>query len=242
LGRSKKYKDKICVYCRQNMSTTADHIFPRELFQVEQRNMLPKVPSCTTCNNQKSKLEQYLLTVLPFGATHSNAHKALSIDVQKRLSKNRKLHDQIRKGFGSKYIPSANNSIEERLTVEFDARPLNEFVGFVGRGLMWHHWERSLPLNCSFKMFTPTRSGLDFLSGLFQLQTKYRVESQLGDGTVRYKGVMSEADDGVSVWAIQLFGGITVSDDKLENLFSNSFVAMLTGPPEVLDQIQIFKD
>ncbi len=59
---------------------------------------------------------------------------------------------------------------------------------------------------------------------------------------MRYKGVMSETDGGVSVWAIQLFGGITVADDKLEHLFSNSFVAMLSGPPEVLDQIQIFKD
>ncbi len=158
------------------MSTTADHIFPRELFQTEQRNMLPKVPSCTNCNNEKSKLELYLLTVLPFGATHSNAQKALSIDVAKRLSKNRKLHEQIKNGFGSKYIRSANNGIEKRLTVEFDARLLNDFVGFVDRGLMWHHWGIRLPLNCSFKIFTPTPSGIDFLSGLFQLKTKYRVE------------------------------------------------------------------
>ncbi len=224
------------------MSATVDHIFPRELFQTEQRSMLPKVPSCTNCNNEKSKSELYLLTVLPFGATHSNAQKALSIDVPKRLIKNRKLHEQIKKGFGSKNIPSANNGIEKRLSVEFDARRLNDFVGFVGRGLMWHHWGICLPLNCTFKIFTPTRSGIDFLSGLFQLKTKYRVEAQLGDGTVRYKGVMSETDEGVSVWAIQLFGGITVADDKLEHLFSHSFVAMITGPAEVLDQIQIFKD
>ena len=103
MGSSKKYKDKMCVYCRQKMSTTADHIFPRELFQAEQRNLLPKVPSCTNCNNEKSKLEHYLLTVLPFGATHLNAQKTLSIDVAKRLRKNRKLHEQIEIGKENDY-------------------------------------------------------------------------------------------------------------------------------------------
>jgi hypothetical protein len=241
VGSSKKYKGKVCVYCRQNISATADHIFPREIFQAEQRIMLPKVPACVSCNNEKSKLELYLLSVLPFGATHPNAHKVLSIDVPKRLNKNRKLREKLKEGFGYKDFLS-NNGIEKKLSVEFDAQQLNDFVGFVGRGLMWHHWGIILPLTCTLKVFTPTPAGIVFLNRLFQLQTKYRVEAHLGDGTVRYKGIMSETDEGVSVWAVQLLGGITVSDDKLKHLFSNSFVAILTGPHETLDALKIFKD
>lgn len=87
-GSSKKYKDKICVYCRESTSTTADHVFPREFFQKHQRSNLPKVPSCKSCSNEKSKLEHYLLSVLPFGATHSYVHQVLSVDVPKRLERN----------------------------------------------------------------------------------------------------------------------------------------------------------
>lgn len=241
MGSSKKYKGKLCVYCRRNRSTTADHVFPREIFQLEQRSMLPKVPSCLKCNNEKSKLEHYLLSVLPFGATHSNAHKALSIDVVRRLSKNRKLHEKIKKESGYCFIPSSNNDLETRLTIRLDFQMLHDFIGFIGRGLMWHHWEKSLPLNYSLKVFTPSPTGMSFLDGLFQLSTSYRVDVNLGNGTVRYKGVMSETDEGLSVWAIQLLGGITVSDDKLNHVFSNSLVAMITGSPEMLKKIQVYE-
>ena len=50
---------------------------------------------------------------------------------------------------------------------------------------------------------------------------------------------MSETDEGVSVWAIQLLGGITISSGNNENIFSNSFVAMITGTPESLENLKI---
>lgn len=221
------------------MSTTADHVFPREFFQKEQRDMLPKVPSCDKCNNEKSQLEHYLLSVLPFGATHQNAHKALSIDVKRRLENNKKLHDKIKKGIGYKQISNGDGNLEKRLTVELDSNILHEFAGFIGRGLIWHHWDRYLPLNCSFKTFTPSPTGMEFISGLFNLSSTLRVDNKLGNNTVRYKGVMSEIDDGLSVWAIQMLGGITVADEHLQHIFSNSFVVMITGSTEILEQLNI---
>lgn len=221
------------------MSATADHVFPREIFQQNQRDELPKVPSCIECNNEKSKLEYYLLTVLPFGATYSNAHKALSVDVAKRLNKNKKLHKKLKNEFRYKYMPTTKSGVEKRLTLSLDYEILHDFIGFVGRGLIWYHWGKYLPIDCIFKVFTPSPIGIDFLSGLFDLSTNYRVDTQLGDNTVRYKGVLSEADEGLSVWTIQLFGGMTVSDDMAGHVFSNSFVAMITGSPRALENINI---
>lgn len=221
------------------MATTADHVFPRELFQKEQRDMLPKVPSCDKCNNEKSRLEHYLLSVLPFGATHQNAHKALSIDVKKRLENNRRLRGELRKGFGYMQVPAEGDVLERRLTVELDSDILHEFIGFIGRGLIWHHWRKYLPLSCSYKTFTPSPKGIEFISHLFNLTSTLRVDVRLGDDTVRYKGVMSEIDDGISIWAIQILGGITVSDEHQGHIFKNSFVAMITGLPEILDKLEI---
>lgn len=229
MGISKKYKGQLCAYCRHNISTTADHVFPREMFQLGQRNLLPKVPSCAPCNNEKSKLEHYLLSVLPFGATHSNAEKALSVDVRKRLSKNLKLHRKIKNEMGYAFFNNDDNESEKRLTVTLDSKKLHDFIGFVGRGLMWHHWEKCLPLNCSFKAFTPSLTGIEYLNGLFEMSTKYRVSCKLGGDTVSYKGVMSEVDTGVTVWAVQLLGGMTVTDEKQNFIFKNSFVAIVSG-------------
>lgn len=161
------------------------------MFQRDQRNGLPKVPSCKECNNEKSRLEHYLLSVLPFGATHPHAHQALSADVPKRLDRNQRLHGQLRSGAGYSYVPSESNVLERRLHVSVDADVLHKFVGFIGRGLMWHHWGRYLPQDCTFHVFTPSPTGVQFLTDLFNLKTPHLVQSSLGGETVRYKGVMS---------------------------------------------------
>jgi len=71
---SKRFKNKLCVYCLKNPSTpTGDHIFAREFFMQDRRANLPKVPACKHCNNEKSQLEHYLTAVLPFCGRHPDA-------------------------------------------------------------------------------------------------------------------------------------------------------------------------
>jgi hypothetical protein len=65
---SKKYINKPCAYCVGNLSSEADHVFARGFFLPDDRDNLPKVPTCRECNKKKSELEHYLTTVLPFGA------------------------------------------------------------------------------------------------------------------------------------------------------------------------------
>ena len=220
------------------MSTTADHVFPREIFQIEQRAMLPKVPACEECNNKKSHLEHYLLSVLPFGATHSNAEKALSVDVKKRLRNNLKLHRKIRNDQGQTYIATNGKILEKRMFIKYDNDKLHKFIGYVGCGLTWFHWSKYLPKDCVFDVFTPAPKGVEFLNQVFYLRTNLRVDTQLGDDTIRYKGGMSEIDDGFTIWAVQLFGGITISSQDRKHIFNNSFVAFLAGKKEM---IEIFK-
>ncbi|MGF1733666.1 hypothetical protein [Photobacterium kasasachensis] len=240
MGGSKKYKGKLCVYCRVNQSTTADHVFPRELFQLEHRGLLPKVPSCEKCNNEKSKLEHYLTAVLPFGGTHIDAETALSVDAAKRLKRNQKLQDRLRESAKDIVLQSSTGTVENRLAVAFDSDSLHNLVGFIGRGLIWHHWGAYLPIESSFKVFTPSEAGIEFLHNLFNLSTKYRVNTtSLSVDTVRYKGVMSESDMGLSVWAIQFLGGTTVVDEDSNSIFKNSFVAMVTGSPESLSKLEL---
>jgi hypothetical protein len=239
MAGSKKYIGKLCVYCRKNKATTADHVFPREMFQVTQRNMLPKVPACTECNNEKSKIEHYLLSVLPFGATHSNAKKALSIDTKRRLEKNKKLHNQMHQNKGKIFIVNEENTVEKRLTVKFDGEQLHKFIGYVGLGLNWFYWEKYLPLNYSFISFTPSPTGVELIKELHSLSSSLVINEFIGEDTVKCKGIMDEINNGISVWSIQLMGGITIATDDKGMIFKNSFVTMITGKPRELEKLNI---
>lgn len=241
MAGSKKFRDKVCVYCRKNNSATADHVFPRELFQTHERDNLPKVPACTECNNAKSRLEHYLTATLPFGATHDNAEMALSVDVSKRLSRNKKLHRELEASYSRNQVPDSKNGTRNALTISLDFKKLDDLCSYIAIGLMWHHWGKLLPLNCSHKAFTPSEYGLEIIDGLFNTTSNFRIDEVLGDNTIRYKGMLSEVDEGMSVWAIQLLGGITIADSNFSNVFENSFVAVITGSSTTLEKIELVR-
>jgi hypothetical protein len=95
----KTYKHKTCVYCAKPGSSTApDHVVCRAFFPIEHRDHLPQVPACDDCNREKAKLEHYLTTVMPFGATHGDAASTLGTMVPKRLGRNEALHRELSNG------------------------------------------------------------------------------------------------------------------------------------------------
>src|SRR3546814_13523430 len=65
----KRFKGKPCAYC-DGTGDTADHVFARNFFPIEDRAHLPQVSACEPCNRDKSQLEHYLLSVLSFGGNH----------------------------------------------------------------------------------------------------------------------------------------------------------------------------
>lgn len=230
---SKKYRNKLCVYCRTANSATADHVFPKEMFQLRHRNNIPKVPACKKCNNEKSKIEHYLLSVLPFGGTHDDAKEMLSIDALKRLKKNQKLFSRLRNEWGHSYIPRESKVLEKRMHVKFDPNMLHTFIGFASLGLTYHHWGLILPRDYEIRAFTPSITGMRFIERLFDLRAEHTANEVLGNNTVRYKGACSGNQESLSVWAVQLLGGMTVATENHGHIFKNSYVAVISGTPNI---------
>ena len=98
---SKKFKDKLCVYCAEEPSTSGDHVFARQFFLPRHRINLPKVPACDDCNGEKAELEHYLASLLPFGGRHSDAGENLETMVPKHLGKNIGLNRALAQGQGA---------------------------------------------------------------------------------------------------------------------------------------------
>ena len=239
MGGSRKFKNKPCVYCADGIADTGDHVFPREIFEIEDRGYIPKVPSCTRCNNEKSKLEHYLLTALPFGGTHTNALKSLSVDAARRLNKNKKLKNQLSQEIGYGYVPKGKNELERRMRVPFIGEKLDRFSEYAGRGLLWHHRSCRVPNGYSVAAFTPSPLGLEFVESFFSLNKMHHVKANLGNGTARYKGAISESEEPLSIWAIQLLGGLTVAEPNNGVVFKNSFTAVVIAPTKHIEELNI---
>lgn len=178
-------------------------------------------------------IENYLLSVLPFGGTHDDAKEMLSIDALKRLRKNQKLFSNLRGGWGHSYIPRESKVLEKRVHVKFDPNMLHTFIGLASLGLTYHHWGLYLPRDHEIRAFTPSPTGARFIEKLFGLRAEHTTNESLGKNTVRYKGACGGNQEFLSVWAVQLLGGMTVATENHGHIFKNSYVAVVSGTPNI---------
>lgn len=125
---SKKFKGQRCAYCAERDAITGDHIFAREFFLPSARADLPQAPICQECNNEKSKLEHYLTTVLPFGGQHSASLENLTSMVPKRLRKNARLHSKLAAGRRKTSTHTSGGESMHTMTIPFDGHRLEVSV------------------------------------------------------------------------------------------------------------------
>ena len=154
---SKKFKDKICVYCNENLSKTGDHIFAREFFLENHRSNLPKVPSCEKCNNEKSKLEHYLTSLLPFGGRHDDAKKNLKEMVPKRLKKNAKLHSNLSASMGRYWLKQDSGLFVKQTGFKIKKIKVTELFRFIARGLYFLHCNMILDRDAYIEVLALTK-------------------------------------------------------------------------------------
>jgi hypothetical protein len=227
---SKKFKNKTCIYCgKENCSETGDHIFAREFFLSERRDNLPQCPACSICNNDKSKLEHYLTSILPFGAQHADAANNLENMVPGRLAKNRKLHQSLAAGM-HRVWHQENGIIRPRLSLPLDSTKVNELFHFIVKGVLWHHWRVILTSNHFARAGTLSKEGEKVFWNLFNMNANARTGVvDLGEGTIQYEGIQGFDCPQLSVWKFVVYGGLKLDGDKRAPLENPSLIWGLTG-------------
>jgi hypothetical protein len=230
----KKFRGKLCAYCGTTPSTTEDHVFAREFFLPEERHNLPKAPACTKCNNEKSKLEQYFTSILPFGGRHDQAATNLQTRVPPRLGKNQKLHKELAATMSRAWLSENGGPFLPSLTIEIDGERLEELVSYIIRGLMWHHWQTYLGQQDFIAVMFLTGAGAaGFEQHIFALSPARRVSNDLGRGTVRYDGVQAAVPPELTIWRLSFYGGLLLSGGENKSAIpadtSAQWVA-ITGP------------
>jgi hypothetical protein len=203
----KTYQGKTCAYCgAQQASTSGDHVVARRFFMPEQRANLPQVPACGTCNGEKSQLEHYLMSVLPFGARHPDANTNLTGQVAARLAKNAPLVAALRQGRRTLLRSINGGPWQTQTMLPLDSRRILALYAWIARGLAHHHWKVILshPGNAVQAVYlAPERVAVvdAQLEGNPSL-----VQADLGNGTFIYAGAQAPDNDMVTLWRMSIYG------------------------------------
>jgi SEC-C motif len=216
-----------CVYCGAD-AETADHAVGRKFFLVERRNNLPQVPACKRCNNRKSKLENYLMIVLPFGAKHPDAARNLRELAQPRLENeaNAKLVRKLEWG----YERSGGTSIP------FDHQPMEELFAMIAQALAWQHFRVRLGAGYSAIASLFTNEGE---AGFEQMLSsgKTHVSGDLGEGTFTYEGAQGRQYPHLTMWRFRIYGGVDFGGDP--NVYGPSSLAIaVTGRSTMIQNLR----
>ncbi len=228
------YKGQTCAYCATDGSSEApDHIFARGFFPIEERDRLPCVPSCDPCNRQKAALENYLVTILPFGGESDASGKMLREAVPRRLENNKKLHRQISQGRSRVWV-NRGDMILPSLAVPIDAERLNSLFAMIAKGLVAYHWNIVIPSGHVSRAGMFTQTGERLVRNLFKSHTPAAVvQGRLGADTFLYEGIQAHDDPFFTIWRFRIYGGLTVAGDPNCPSETGSDVWAMTSRPEV---------
>jgi len=226
---SKKYKNKVCVYCATNESTAPDHVIARKFFPEDQRGNLPQVPICDECNTRKSYFETYAETVLPFGYSNVSAKDMLQTDVSKRLNKNLKLKRKLSQKIGRIWLESKSNIVLQKTVVPVEREKLIQLFEMIIRGLYHYTFKTILPKDYFVEIYELNYGNLILFYNMLLLEPNNFIQKELGNGIFYYKYATSDEDQGISVWEMSFYNGMMITRNAKEYLF----FCGLTGPEEI---------
>lgn len=232
---TKLHKGKTCAYCGLlGVSETGDHIVARALVAEALRSEIPIVPACSGCNGKKADLEHYAASILPFGGRHQGASESLA-GVARRLAKNRRLHRELRAG-QVRIWSQEKGLMMPCLSIPIEGEKIEKLVGYIVRGLLFHHWDVALGNDYSVEVYSLTGHGEQTFDQYLGMNAAQRVAGNIGQGVAIYRGVQAVDNPKISMWEVSLFGGFkTVGDDRWTS--STKFGAM-TGPLEVVERAE----
>lgn len=212
----KGFQDKTCVYCG-GVSSTADHVFARELIPMTARGNLPKVASCSPCNSRKATLEHYLATVLPFGGNHPANPEMLVNDVSRRLAKNQRLHRELAADMTKvRWIESGQE--QSSIAIPMDTELLLKYLTFVARGLAAHHWNVVIPASYRVGANFVIPEQDQILRDLFVTDGSGYARGNIGDGLIMYEGRQGKNEPYLTLWRFLIFQGMRFGRDRGEIL------------------------
>ncbi len=195
------------------------------------------MPTCEICNGEKSRLEHYLTTVLPFGSQRPDIITTLENSVAGRLRKNHKLHRDLAKGMTWVLTERQFGVPTPTVALPFDVDPLHKLIGYIVRGLLWYHWSVLLQAHHDVQVLSLTTHGAAAFANRLGLKVNQRVTGDFGSGTFLYEGIQSAQYAELSVWRFIIFNGLKLGGDPGAPSEESTVLIAFTGGREFVSRL-----
>jgi hypothetical protein len=181
------------------------------------------------CNNEKSKLENDLTSILPFGGRHMDARSNFEL-VPKRLDKNAKLRRLLATGRRRVWSKEKSDLYVPTVTLPIKQGCIEQLFGFIVKGLVWHHWRIYLPAECVVKVTALTQDGEEsFEQRILNREGHPYVSIDLGNGTFLYEGIQDIDSPEVTAWRFSIYGGLKLGGDPRAPFKESTRLGGFTG-------------
>lgn len=227
---SKRYTGKQCVYCGLR-SDSVDHVLARQFFLPEHRAHLPAVPACTRCNELKSTLEHYAVTVLPMAGQNAASLEAVRTKGLRRLQKNQALQRQIFES-AERIWWRRRGSATHSIAFTLDWGRIEALFALITRGLMAFHFDTILSGEDSV-LVRPLdhQSELEWESDLFLANEVHTHTDDWGEGTFAYRRMQAADQPHASAWVFSMYGGVVLLGQTPSGPGAATSIGVLTSPP-----------
>jgi hypothetical protein len=212
-------------------------VFAKKFFLESQRQNLPQVPACATCNSLKSKLENELMIVLPFGGRHADASENLARLAARRVAKNRRMQRALASGSSKVWV--RERGLYQRTTaVPLDWSKVERLFALIAKSLAWHHWKVLIGTDCFANAHALHGAAKIEFAKMMVQRAAARVNLDLGRGTFLYQGAQGVDNPCVTVWVFSIYGGLRASGPQ-SLIAGDMNIGAITGPKRVLQRAEL---
>jgi hypothetical protein len=234
--RRKRLQGQTCAYCGAP-ADTSDHLFARSFFPKSCWTGLPEVPACEVCNNEKSRLEGYLATVLLFGGRHADALPNLLDMGERRLAGNHALHRTIQKGQSRAWVKADSGIVVPSMAVPIDPEQFTDYFKLVVKGLIRFEFGDTFAESDHIDVITATENtGAPLFRNMLSLNAAKRARRDVGNGAFVYEGAQG-TDPRITVWLITAFGGLVFQEKDGRSYETR--IGALTGPGHIAARVEL---
>ena len=154
--------------------------------------------------------------------------------VPRRLERNVRLHEQLRKGLTLAQMGNQEQS-DQSLAIPIEWNKIEQWICFVVRGLTWFHWQFLLPNSINTLVYGLTDEGEAFVARFDRMRAANRIRCDLGHGTIVYEAIQSTDDPTIAIWKFWIYGGAVMADlEQGQPSLTKCIVAMVA--PSDLDR------
>jgi hypothetical protein len=227
----KQFRNKRCVYCgKSGLFTVGDHVFAREFFLRDRRDNLPQVPACELCNTEKSKLENYAMSILPLGGKNDNSKIFLGEIIPSKLRANQRLARHL--ADGRRYGIDSNGSFNMSIMIDF--KKIENLIEYITKGLLHFYWSEYLENGYGVISFIPNSNSEKIMENFFSKDSDVFSE-ETTDCVFSYSAIRSKDDAKLTVWKFSIYGGAEFIGKYGEVV---NKVWAVTGPSDYTDMFR----